>query len=95
VRVIGWLGSQSADDDHKYNIVAFLRGLKETGFVEGENVVVEYRYAKNRVDQLPALAADLVRRRVAVIVAGGNEVKRWSRLSEQFFRIDKWNVCRG
>jgi putative ABC transport system substrate-binding protein len=72
--VIGWLGSQSADDDHKYNIVAFLRGLRETGFVEDQNVAIEYRYAKNRIDQLPALAADLVRRRVAVIVVGGNEV---------------------
>jgi putative ABC transport system substrate-binding protein len=67
--VIGWLGSQSADDDHKYNIVAFLQGLKETGHVDGHNVVVEYRYAENQVDRLPALAADLVRRRVAVIVA--------------------------
>ena len=38
--VIGWLSSQSADDDHKYNIVAFLQGLKETGYI---NVTVEYR----------------------------------------------------
>jgi len=67
--VIGWLSSQSADDDHKYNIVAFLQGLKEAGFVEGQNVAVEYRYAENQFDRLPALAADLIRRRVAVIVA--------------------------
>ena len=66
--VIGWLSSQSADDDHKYNIVAFLQGLMEAGFVEGQNVAVEYRYAE-KFDRLPALAADLVRRRVAVIVA--------------------------
>jgi len=69
VPMIGWLSSQSADDDHKYNIVAFLQGLKEAGFVEGQNVAVEYRYAENQFDRLPALAADLIRRRVAVIVA--------------------------
>jgi len=51
--------------------VPFLQGLKETGYVEGQNVVVEYRYADNQYDRLPALAADLVRRRVTVIVAGG------------------------
>ena len=71
VPMIGWLSSQSADDDHKYNIVAFLQGLKETGYVEGQNVAVDYRYAENQLDRLPALAADLVRRRVAVIVAVG------------------------
>ena len=49
----------------------FLQGLKEFGYVEGQNVAVEYRYAENQYDRLPALAADLVRRRVAVIVAAG------------------------
>jgi putative ABC transport system substrate-binding protein len=44
--------------------------LKETGFVEGENVEIAYRFAENQIDRLPALAADLVRREVAVIVAG-------------------------
>jgi putative tryptophan/tyrosine transport system substrate-binding protein len=67
--VIGYLGSQSADDDYKNNTVPFLQGLKETGYVEGQNVAVEYRWAENEYDRLPALAADLVRRRVAVIVA--------------------------
>ena len=51
--------------------VSFLQGLKESGYVEGQNVAVEYRYAENQPDRLPALAADLVRRRVAVIVATG------------------------
>jgi putative ABC transport system substrate-binding protein len=67
----GFLGTQSADDDYKNITDAFLQGLKETGYVEGQNVAVEYRWAENRFDRLPALAADLVRRRVAVIVAYG------------------------
>ena len=69
--VIGYLGTQSADDDYKEVTVPFLRGLKETGYVEGQNVAIEYRWAENQYDRLPALAADLVRRRVAVIVASG------------------------
>jgi putative tryptophan/tyrosine transport system substrate-binding protein len=69
--VVGFLSSQSADDDYKNVTVPFLQGLKETGYVEGQNVAVEYRYAENQYDRLPALAADLVRRRVAVIVAYG------------------------
>ena len=68
--VVGFLSTQSADDP-KNSIVAFLQGLKETGYVEGQNVAVEYRRAENQFDRLPALAADLVRRRVAVIVASG------------------------
>jgi putative ABC transport system substrate-binding protein len=66
--VIGYLGTQSADDDRT---VPFVQGLKETGYVEGQNVAIEYRWADNQYDRLPALAADLVRRRVAVIVASG------------------------
>jgi putative tryptophan/tyrosine transport system substrate-binding protein len=69
--VIGYLGAQSADDDYKNITVPFLQGLKETGYVEGQNVAVEYRYAENQYDRLPELAADLVRRRVAVIAASG------------------------
>jgi ABC-type uncharacterized transport system substrate-binding protein len=69
--VIGFLNPQSADDSKNFN-VAVLQGLKETGYVEGRNVAVEYRYAQNQLDQLPALAADLVRRRVAVIVVSGD-----------------------
>ena len=70
--MIGWLNSlNSASGGITAARLEFLQGLKETGFVEGQNVVVEYRYADNQYDQLPALAADLVRRRVAVIVAAG------------------------
>jgi putative ABC transport system substrate-binding protein len=69
VPVVGYLSFQSADDEIR--VVPFLQSLKETGYVEGQNVAVEYRYAENQVDRLPALTADLVRRRVAVIVAIG------------------------
>src|SRR6201993_1650408 len=69
--VIGYLGAQSADDDYKNVTVPFFQGLKETGYVVGQNVAVEYRWAENQYDRLPALAADLVRRRVAVILASG------------------------
>jgi len=68
--VIGFLSPQSADDS-KIATVPFLQGLKEAGYVEGQNVAVEYRWAENQYDRLSALAADLVRRRVAVIVASG------------------------
>jgi len=70
--VIGFLGSQSADDPTNFT-VAFLQGLKETGYVEGRNVAIEYRSAENQFDRLPALAVGFVRRRVAVIVALGND----------------------
>jgi molybdopterin biosynthesis enzyme MoaB len=69
--VIGFLSSLSADDESKNVTVPFLQGLKETGYVEGQNVAIEYRYAENQSDRLPALAADLVRRRVAVVVTAG------------------------
>jgi putative tryptophan/tyrosine transport system substrate-binding protein len=68
--VIGYLDSQSPGTFPDY-LRVFRQGLKDTGYVEGENVATEYRFAENQIDRLPALAADLVRRRVAVIVAGG------------------------
>ena len=66
--VVGVLLALSADD-YKIENAALLQSLKEAGFVVGQNVAVEYQYAENQIDRLPALAADLVRRRVAVIVA--------------------------
>jgi putative ABC transport system substrate-binding protein len=71
--VIGYIGAQSIDDEYKDRIVPFFQGLKETGYVEGQNVAIEYRWAENQYDRLPTLAADLVRRRVAVIVVSGTE----------------------
>src|SRR3954465_13323255 len=64
--VIGFLRSTTpADSVHL--VTAFRQGLTEVGFVEGQNVAIEYRYADNQTDQLPALVADLIRRPVAVI----------------------------
>jgi putative tryptophan/tyrosine transport system substrate-binding protein len=71
--VIGFLHPASPDT-YTDRLRAFRQGLKETGFVEGENVAVEYRWAENQFDRLPALATELVRRPVAVIVTTGGPV---------------------
>jgi putative ABC transport system substrate-binding protein len=67
--VIGFL-HPSSREGYANRLPAFRQGLKDEGFVEGENVAVEYRWADNQSDRLPALAADLVQRRVTVIAAG-------------------------
>jgi putative tryptophan/tyrosine transport system substrate-binding protein len=68
--VIGFLSARAAGED-AYLLTAFHQGLKEAGYVEGRNVAIEYRWAEGQYDRLPALAADLVRRKVTVIVATG------------------------
>jgi putative ABC transport system substrate-binding protein len=68
--VIGFLNGVSATEYEPY-LKAFHQGLREMGFVEGQNVLIEYRWADRQYDRLPALAADLVGRRVNVIVAAG------------------------
>jgi len=65
--VIGFLRSTSLADSTHF-VTAFRQGLKETGFVEGQNVAIEYRWAENQLDRLPALVADLLRLPVAVAV---------------------------
>src|SRR6266704_1825420 len=68
VPVVGFLSSR-APEDSEHLVAAFRRGLAEGGFVEGQNVAIEFRWARGQYDLLPALAADLVRRQVAVIVS--------------------------
>jgi ABC-type uncharacterized transport system substrate-binding protein len=68
--VVGFLRSTSADGFAQL-VAAFRQGLKEVGFVEGQNVAVDYHYADNQIDRLSALVADLIRRPVAVIVTNG------------------------
>ena len=67
--VVGYLQAGSPEKTQAI-IAAFRRGLAETGFVEGRNVVVEYRLANGQRDKVPALAADLVNRRVNVLASG-------------------------
>jgi putative ABC transport system substrate-binding protein len=67
IPVIGFLATTAADSI--YRVSAFRDGLKEAGFIDGHNVAIEFRWAENRYDRLPGLAADLVRRPVAVIAA--------------------------
>ena len=69
--VIGFIRNTTRDDSADL-LKAMHQGLRQTGYVEGRNVAVEYRFADNQLDRLPTMAADLVRRQVAVIVAGGD-----------------------
>jgi putative ABC transport system substrate-binding protein len=71
--VVGFLNGASASE-YERQAAAFLQGLTETGHVEGRNVLVEYRWAEGHYDRFPALAADLVGRRVAAIFANGPAV---------------------
>jgi putative ABC transport system substrate-binding protein len=70
--VVGFLGTTTADD-FADRVAAFREGLKEVGYVEGQNVVIEYRWPEGHYDRLPTLASDLVRHQVAVIAAVGGE----------------------
>jgi putative ABC transport system substrate-binding protein len=72
VPVVGWLNARSPDDA-AHLVAAFRRGLGEAGFIEGQNVMIEYRWALGQYDRLPAMAAELVRRPVTVLASAGGE----------------------
>ena len=71
--LIGFLSSR-APNTEAHLVAAFLQGLKDLGYIDGQNVALEYRWAEGRYEQLPTLAADLVRRQVAVLVTTGGEL---------------------
>src|SRR5215472_15218656 len=71
--VIGFLGSRSPGESN-YVVAAFRAGLREAGFVEGQNCLIAFRWADSRYDQLPALAAELISLRVAVLFAAGGTI---------------------
>jgi putative ABC transport system substrate-binding protein len=71
VPVVGVLNQATFDEPWRARIEAFRKGVAETGFVEGRTVAIEYRWAEDRYDSLPALADDVVRRQEAVIVTFG------------------------
>src|SRR3974377_394839 len=75
IPVIGFLSS-TAPGPFAYLVAARHPGLKDSGYLEGQNIAIEFRWAEGRDDQLPALAADLVSRQVAVIFAGGPPAAR-------------------
>ena len=72
VPVVGYLGGGVDGSGGSHFVEAFRSGLREMGFIEGQNVAVEYRWAENRPERVPELVADLVRRRVAVICTSNN-----------------------
>ena len=76
-RTIGWLSLRSADTSSEKSILAaFRQGLGQTGYVEGRNLTIEYRFGDGQYDRLPALAADLVRRQVEVLVTDRRDEHR-------------------
>jgi putative ABC transport system substrate-binding protein len=70
VPLVGWLSGRNSETD-AHLLPAFRRGLNKQGYVEGRNVTIDYRWSDTQFDRLPALAADLVRRQVAVLVVAG------------------------
>jgi putative tryptophan/tyrosine transport system substrate-binding protein len=84
--VIGYLGAGSPGPSAPF-VAAFRQGLGGSGYVEGQNVAIEYRYAEGRDDRLPTLAADLVGRKVDVIVATGGPAPRAAKAASQTIPI--------
>jgi putative ABC transport system substrate-binding protein len=90
--VVGFLNPASQDTRRDW-IAAFYQGLAEAGYVEGRNVTIEFRWAEGRNERLPTLAADLVQRRVAVMVAADGTAAAWlPKERPQRYRSFSWSV---
>src|SRR4051794_32000627 len=77
IPVIGFLGATSSENNVD-RLRAFRQGLKEIGYVEGENVAIQYRWAEGQYERLPALAADLVRRQVSLIASAEGAITAYA-----------------
>jgi putative tryptophan/tyrosine transport system substrate-binding protein len=86
--VVGFLGTRASGEGPQL-LMVFRRGPEEVGYVEGQNLVMEYRFAENQYDRLPTLAAHLVRHQVAVIVANGRAAQV-AKERPQRFRSPSW-----
>jgi putative tryptophan/tyrosine transport system substrate-binding protein len=91
--VIGFLNGASADSYAK-RTEAFRQGLRENGYIEGQNVAIEYRWADGHYDRLPTLAGELVRRQVNVLVANGPSAA-WQRQQPRLFRSSSFHAEYG
>ena len=92
VPVIGFLNSVSPQPFANY-VAGFRAGLKESGYIDGQNVTIEFRWAEGHYDQLPGMAADLVRRKVAVLVSTGGRTERHGRQGGHFNHSDCLYYC--
>ena len=90
--VVGFLHSASRTS-YVSLVDAFREGLKETGYVEGQNVAIEYRWAENEIARLPTLAAELVQRPISVLVAGGSPVSALSAKIANREHPDRLHQC--
>jgi putative tryptophan/tyrosine transport system substrate-binding protein len=95
IPVVGYLSANSPEGGES-RAAAFRRGLQEAGYVEGQNVTVEYHWAEEQADRLPAMAADLVKRRVTVMLrALRRRYSRHKRQPPQFRSSSKWEATRS
>jgi putative tryptophan/tyrosine transport system substrate-binding protein len=92
--VIGFLSTGFAEENASLT-AAFRKGLSETGYVEGQNVAIEYRFAQNEFDRLPELAVDLVRRRVVVIATPGGTAAALAAKGRDHNNSDRLQLRRG
>ena len=95
VPVVGYLSAASPDEGEP-RAAAFRRGLQETGYIVGQNVAIEYRWANQQIDRLPAMAADLVQRHVNVIAATTTPGRSRHRRQPALFRSSSnWEATRS